>query len=120
MASYLSSLLVPALAGFPQTDFLFRRHLYLFAFLCIVGTPLEISLPFDVFLEPIEDIVLPELVPVEVDAAVVGVVLLEGPPGSIRSENIFDEPAVVPLADIEHVGSGGFGHLDFDVVGEVY
>jgi hypothetical protein len=92
---------------------------FLVAFFSIVETALEVSFILDVFLKVVEDVVLSQLKPKEVDVGVVGIVLLDSPPGSVGSEELFDEGAVIALADIENIVGGLFGQLHLEVVCEV-
>ena len=107
-------------AGLTHLHFLFWWHFrLLLTFFSIVPTSLEIHLCLDILLEPIQYIILSELVPIHVDVGIIRIIFLQGPPRSISSENIFDEPTIITFADVEDIGGGLFSDLYFDVVSQV-
>ena len=109
-----------ASTGISSIDLFFLRDLYFFcSFFNIVSTSFKICLTFNIFLKPLQNIILSELVPIHVDISMIGIVFFEGPPRSIGFEYIFDQSAIVSFSYIEHVWRSGFVDCNFDVIGKI-
>jgi len=92
---------------FPNFFVLLRLFLALFD---VILTMFKIRLSFIIILEYIKDVILPQLEPEHINAGVIRVVLLHGPPWACCSENRFYQAAVIAFSAVQDVIRQLLGH----------